>query len=46
MRIQASDTGKNNKHTSEIESLNANADDMIEMKANSREIDHIDLLMN
>ncbi|MDR0675775.1 MAG: hypothetical protein LBF97_01895 [Elusimicrobiota bacterium] len=46
MRIQPSDTGKNNKHTAEIESLNSNADDMIEFKANSREINYTNLIMN
>jgi hypothetical protein len=45
MRIMASDLGKNNKQTAEIESINSAADDMLETKANLREKYYTDLVL-
>lgn len=45
LKKQANDSGKNNKQTAEIESLNSDYEDMIEYKANSREYQFKDLVL-
>jgi hypothetical protein len=46
IRVSSSDLGKNNKQTTEIESINADSDDSIENKANLREKAYKDLIIN